>query len=744
MKRFGAAVSALAMLSAAGAQAAQAHPWDNRALSADQRAALMVDAMTLDEQISILRPLAASSLLSLGVPLPAAIPPSLRQPKPQGAIGSAAFAPAIPRVGMPALQESDAGLGVANMGIQRPGDQATALPSGLALAASFDPALARAYGGVIGAEAHAKGFNVQLAGAVNLVRDPRGGRSFEYAGEDPLLAGEIAGQAIAGVQARHVVSTVKHFALNDQETGRTVLDARIDEAALRESDLLAFHIAIEAGHPDAVMCAYNKVNGAYACENRFLLGRVLKGDWKYPGWVMSDWGATHSLAPAVDAGLDQQSPQGDDPDHFAGLAGAVAKGEISRAKVRDMAFRIVRALYATGAMDDPARPGGPIDRAGDAALAQTVAERGMVLLKNDGLLPLAGSAKRIAIIGGHADAGVMLGGGSSLVTPYGGLFHDAPASAGLLALLAPAYARSSPLQALQALRPGVRIVFDDGSDPQRAAALAATADVAVVFAVKWQSEGSDSPDLSLPNGQDALISAVARANRHTAVVLETGDPVAMPWLGQVQAVLEAWYPGQRGGQAIAAVLDGRVAPSGRLPVSFPADVAQLPRPALPGFAPSRPQGLFSPPPPPFAVDYAEGSDVGYRWFERTHSRPLFPFGYGLTYTRFDYGGLRVRGGTGLSVAFTLRNTGARAGVEVAQLYAAPPGRTHRLVGWARVSLKPGERKTVSIAADPRLLASYDERAGRWTRPAGDYSLYVGPSAGEPALNGHARLTAAAR
>ncbi len=737
----GVSALALALASAAGAQPV-AHPWDNRALSPDRRAALLVDAMTLDEQISILRPLSATTLLSLGAPLPPTIPAFLRQPKPAGAIGSAAFAPAIPRLGMPALQESDAGLGVANMGIQRPGDEATALPSGLALASTFDLSLARAYGDTIGAEAHAKGFNVQLAGAVNLVRDPRGGRNFEYGGEDPLLAGLIGGETIAGVQDRHVVSTVKHFALNDQETGRMSLDARIDEAALRESDLLAFQIAIARGKPGSVMCAYNKINGAYACEDPFLLRQVLKGEWKYPGWVMSDWGAVHSLKPAIEAGLDQQSPQGADPDHFAGLSKAVESREIPRAEVREMAFRMVRAFYATGAMDDPARPGGEIDRAGHAAIAQHVAEAGMVLLKNDGLFPLASSVRTIAVIGGHADRGVPIGGGSSMVTPYGGVFHEAPPSAGLLALLSPAYGKSSPLTALQALRPAAQILFDDGSDPARAAALAAKADVVLVFAVKSQSEGGDAPDLSLPNGQDKLIAAVAAANPHTGVVLETGDPVTMPWLDQVGAVLEAWYPGQRGGEAIAAVLDGRVAPSGRLPVSFPAEVSQLPRPRVPGFDPAKPGGLLDPPPPPFEVHYPEGADVGYRWFEKTGAKPLFPFGYGLTYTRFSYDRLQVAAGKGVAVSFTLRNTGARAGVEVAQLYVAPPGRTHRMVGWARVALKPGETRTVSIAADPRLLASYDEAAHRWRRVGGLFDVYVGSAAGQSRLQGHARLSAA--
>ncbi|MBM7124426.1 glycoside hydrolase family 3 protein [Dyella flava] len=722
---------------------AEGHAWDDKALSPDQRAAKLVDAMTLDEQIALLRPVDGASLASLGIQLPPSIPAWMRQPKPAGAIGSAGYVPAIPRLDFPALQESDAGLGVADIGYLRPGDAATALPSSLALAASFDTGLAREAGSVIGAEAHAKGFNVQLAGGADLIRDPRNGRNFEYASEDPLLTGDMVGEEIAGIQSKHIVSTIKHYVLNDQETGRTVLDARIDEAALRESDLLAFQVAIERGHPGAVMCSYNKVNGNYACESDFLLNRVLKGEWEFPGWVMSDWGAVHSLKQSVDAGLDQESPQGGDPDYFAGLKDAVTHGDIPREKVRDMAYRIVRALFAVGAMDDRPAPGGTIDKVADAAAAQRVAEAGAVLLKNDGqLLPLHESVKSIAIIGGHADIGVLSGGGSSQVTPYGGSFRDARGQTGIAAFLSPVYDLSSPLKALQALRPGTRIVFDDGSDPQRAAELARHVDVALVFAVKPQIESLDAPDLSLPYQQDALIDAVATVNHHTAVVLETGNPVAMPWLPKVKAVLEAWYPGQRGGEAIASLLDGKAAPAGRLPVTFPAGTAQLPRPAIPGFDPARQvpfegAGRLS----PFPVDYPEGSNVGYRWFEKNKFTPLFPFGYGLTYTHFAYSHLLVKGGQDLQVSFKLANTGRTAGVEVAQLYVAVPGRTHRLVGWAKVDLKPGESQTVTITADPRFLASYDATLHRWTRLAGVYDVYVGKAAGVSTLHGSATLAA---
>ncbi len=742
LKRFVGLLLMTSTLTAAGAALAQVA--SSEALGPDARAKTMVDAMTLDEQIGLLRTQAGFGLLSLGVPLPPSIPQSMRKATPPGALGSAGYVPPVERVGMPAQQMSDASLGVGNLGgFLRRGDEATSLPATLALAATFDPSLALAAGEMLGAEAHAKGFNVQLAGGVNLTREPRNGRNFEYAGEDPLLAGQIVGAQVAGIQNRHVVSTVKHFALNAQETGRFVHDAQLDEAALRESDLLAFEIAIDRGRPGAVMCAYNKINGVYACENPFLLGKVLKGDWKYPGWVMSDWGASHSLAAALKAGLDQESPQ-DDP-YFGGLKAAVASGGVSPERVREAAYRIVRSFYAVGVMDDPAKPGGVIDKDAHAQVAEDVALAGMVLLKNDGVLPLTAIARKIVVIGGFADKGVLSGGGSSQVMPYGGHLLDRRGREGIAAFLAPVYGLSSPLAALKALRPDADVQFDDGTDVARAAALAKSADVVVVFATRPEEEGMDAIAPDLPYGQDDLIAAVGAANPHTAVVLETGNPILMPWLSKVGAVLQAWYPGQRGGPAIAKLLAGEVPPPGRLPMTFPASVAQSPRPAIPGFDPNnrKPLGLGIKV-EPFAVPFPEGADVGYRWFERRKERPLFAFGHGLTYTTFGYAKLMATGGEGVSATFILTNTGKRAGTEVAQLYVAPPGKTHRLVGWARVALAPGESRQVTIHADPRLLASYDLKAGAWRRAAGRYDLYVGKAAGSRDLVAQASLTEGGR
>ncbi|MEH0194210.1 glycoside hydrolase family 3 C-terminal domain-containing protein [Caulobacter sp. CCNWLY153] len=743
MKRWTSWIAIAASTAAMGAHA-QAAPKSGTAgkmavvssAEADRQARRLVAAMTTEEKLQLLRPLAATSFQM--APGANTFPEGTRKPPPPGAISSAGYVPPIPRLKWPALQESDGPIGVANMKswIRGLDDQATAQPSSLAWAASFDPALAQAAGEVVGDEAHAKGFNVMLSGGINLAREPRNGRNFEYAGEDPLLAGEVIGASIAGMQSRNVVSTIKHYALNDQESGRGVLDARIAQGAARESDLLAFEIAIQRGRPGAVMCSYNKVNGDHACENDWLLNRVLKGDWGYRGWVMSDWGGVHDMRKAVASGLDQQSPQGE--DLFAALPEAVAKGEIPMARINDMAFRIVRSLIAVGGLENPAKPGGRIDVARNVAVAQKQAEAGAVLLKNDGLLPLEGKP-RIVVIGGYADVGVLLGGGGSMVNPHGGIVHQDNA-VGMAALSKWSFAPSSPLKALRALRPDLEIVFDDGKDAARAAEAARKADIAIVFALKLATENFDVADLSLPNKQDDLIAAVAAANPKTAVVLETGNPVTMPWLGSVKAVLQAWYPGQKGGEAIAALLTGQVAPSGRLPITFPQSVEQLPRKTIDGYDPKA--SLFSPPPKPFAVDYHEGSDVGYRWYEREKQEPLFPFGYGLTYTRFEHTNLKIEGGADLKVSFTVTNVGKRAGVDVPQLYVAPPGRTHRLAGWSRVALAPGESRRVTISADPRILASYETNG--WRRAAGDYDVRVSPSAKLSGLQGTARLKAAKR
>jgi Beta-glucosidase-related glycosidases len=668
--------------------------------------------------------------------------------QPPGSVGAAGYVPAMPAWGIPALQENDAGIGVNNYpvghdahgwptGVRGNAGDATPLPSTLALAATWNPRLAEAAGRMIAGEARAQGINVLLAGGVNLAREPRDGRTFEYFGEDPWLAGRMAGAEIRGIQSQHVISTIKHFALNDQETGRLAISSNIGERAMRESDLLAFELAIEQGHPGAVMCGYNKVNGVYDCSNTHLLDDVLKRDWHYPGWVMTDWGGDHGATDAL-AGVDQVSGEdytGNDDgtgSFGAPLMRAIASHAIPMSRLREMVRRILRSMMANGLFD--AQPSKPVDFAADARVAQDAAEQALVLLKNDAAqLPLDGRMRRIAVIGGHADAGVLSGGGSAQVWPVGGPaikpvhpdLHDS-ASPWIV------YDPSSPLQALRQRLPRARIDYADGSDPARATALAKSADATIVFATQWEAEGIDLPSLSLPDHQDALIAAVAAANPHTVVVLETGSPVRMPWLPNVSAVLEAWYPGARGGEAIADVLSGRANPSGRLPITFPRDERQLPRPVVAGGA---------------SVNYdIEGAAVGYKWFDRQKLAPLFPFGYGLSYTRFAYSDLKVGAGSRVTVSFVVRNVGRRAGMDTPQVYVDMPTADGeaplRLAGFDKVDLKPGGQATVSATIDPRLFAVFDVAANRWCIGAGRYTVEVGHSSRYVALRGSIDMKAA--
>jgi beta-glucosidase len=707
-----AALPLLAGAADAGTDAAR--PWLEPARAADQRAALALQAMTQEEKLQwVYGYFGADFAPKNTIKIAAALP------------SSAGYIPGVPRLGLPALFETDAGLGVASQASANPRER-TSLPSGLATAATWNPDLAYQGGAMIGREARASGFNVMLAGGVNLMRDPRNGRNFEYAGEDPLLAGIMVGQAIKGIQSNHLISTVKHYALNNQETGRNELDARIGNVAARTSDLLAMQLAIEQGKPGSVMCAYNRVNGPYACENAWLLNEVLKQDWGFKGYVMSDWGAVHSTVASANHGLDQQSgSEFDKSPYFAGaLEEAVKTGAVPQARLDNMVYRILFAMFDKGVVDHPVKPDGLIDFAAHGLTSRLDAEESMVLLKNaNRTLPLRKDLKTIAVIGGHADQGVLSGGGSSQVYPIGG-----SAVKGLLPASWPGpvvYHPSAPLAEIGKLAAGARVVFDSGADPARAAQLAAGADAAIVFGTHWVGEANDAPDLTLPDRQDALINAVASANPRTVVVLETGGPVLMPWLEKTAAVLQAWYPGTRGGEAIARVLFGDVNPSGHLPATFPQALAQLPRPVLDG-DPARPQLQFT-------VDYHEGAAVGYKWFDLKKYKPLFPFGHGLSYTEFAYSGLAAQYRNGqVQVRFKVSNTGTLAGKDVAQLYVAPLRlrweAPKRLAGWDKVDLQPGQSRDVSLTLEPRMLAVFDGRSKTWRIAKGRYQLILAQDA----------------
>ncbi|MGZ2411109.1 beta-glucosidase [Sphingomonas sp. F9_3S_D5_B_2] len=707
------ATMAIAIAAPVAINAAPSRPWMNTALSADQRAQLAVRAMTRAEKMELVFGYFGTDNPGKNFKAPA-----------EAIQGTAGYIPGIPRLGIPAQWQTDAGVGVATQGGAKIKPPHTSLPSGIATAATWNPDIAFAGGRMIGSEARASGFNVQLAGGVNLLRDPRNGRNFEYGGEDPLLAGTIVGSEIAGIQSNSIISTTKHYAINDLETGRNYHDAQIDPAAARMSDLLAFQFAIERGNPGSVMCSYNRINGSYACENSWLLNDVLKGDFGYRGYVMSDWGAVHSTEASANNGLDQQSgyPFDDKPYFGKPLGDAIAAGRVPARRLNDMATRIVRSMFAHGVVDNPVNSG-TIDRAANAAVSRADAEQAAVLLKNErALLPLSPATRRIVVIGSHADRGVLSGGGSSQVYPEG---ENAVPGIAPTSWPGPVvYFPSSPLKAIQALAPQASITFVDGADPAAAARAAASADVALVFLNQWTSESIDAP-VVLPDNQDALVTAVAGANPNTVAVLETGGPVLMPWASRVPAIVEAWYPGSAGGEAIANVLFGRVNPSGRLPATFAMDESQLPRAVRPGTGLADGQM--------FSINYSEGARVGYKWFDAKGLQPLFPFGHGLSYTSFGYGPVSATANADGSVTaqFSVQNTGKRQGMDVPQVYVAAPAGVFeapkRLGAFQKVDLAPGATRNVSVTIDPRLLATFDQAAHAWRIAPGTYQILLGAS-----------------
>jgi len=678
----------------------------DKSLPPDKRADLVIAQMTLGEKIQLVHGTGWGALRP-GAPIP------------PGSNEGAGFVPGIERLGIPGINMADSAVGV--RGAAQESRYATLLPSTLGLAASFDPAAAALYGSVIGRELRDQGFNMSIGGGVDLIREPRNGRNFEYAGEDPILAGTMVGQLMKGLQSQQVMGDIKHYAFNDQETGRNVLNVILDQRAMRESDLLAFQIAVKIAQPAGVMCSYNKLNGDYACENDYLLNQVLKKTWGFQGWVLSDWGGTHSTTKAALNGLDQEMPG--DQYFGAALEKAVDSREVPEARLNDMVHRILRSMFACGVIDNP-----PVRTVVDPFRgrddAQHIAEESIVLLKNDGnILPLnAARLASIALIGSHADAGVLSGGGSAQVDPPGG---DAVTQrTGGAQWMHPAWFPSSPLKCIREKATQATVEYDAGTDLAAAARLAKASQVAIVFVNQYMSEGRDAATLSLPNNQDALVSAVTAANPHTIVVIESGGPVSMPWADSVQGILEAWYPGIGGAQALAAILFGDVNPSARLPVTFARTEADLPHPQVPGID-LKPAYR----PPPFDVNYTEGLRVGYKWFEAEHKQPLFPFGYGLSYTKFAYSGLHADGNA-RTVSFNLKNTGKRDGTEVAQVYVTLPSAAgepfKRLVAWERVPLKAGESKLVTLALDPLYLSIFSSEKDGWELLPGDYSAFAGP------------------
>jgi beta-glucosidase len=796
---------ALGVSLADGSFAAAAHPATQRG-SVDA----LLAAMTLDEKLTFVH---------------GSVDPQ--------SLGEAGYVPGVARLGIPPLRLTD---GPAGVRVTHP---STAVPAPVALASTFDSALARRYGQVIGRDGRALGQDVLLSPMVNTIRVPYGGRNFETFSEDPLVSANTVAQEIQGIQSQGLIATVKHFAENNQEQNRESVDVRVGEQAMREVELAGFEAAVKAG-AGAVMCSYNKVNGDPGCGNAPLLNGVLKDDWAFPGWVMSDWNATHSTD-AITKGLDQEMPgdvaYGGTAYLGAALKTAIQQGAVPESTLDSAVRRIVTQMERFGLLAC-ASPDGPVagcalparptfDTAADDQVAQSVAENGSVLLRNTaGALPLTGAAARnIALIGTPAKDPVIGGGGSSQVTPTsvtnpldeitaraghgatvsytpgidtigvlvpasalsggaidltgdaalpsgqsftttrtltvataGDYILDLQAANGVPTLtldgtqVATGYALSSQLSSFRAsahlsagthtlgvsvqsiapfltgpLQARLTWVTPQAAQASREAAVAAAsaARTAVIFVYDVSSEGVDRASLTLPYQQDQLVEAVAAANPNTVVVLNTSSAVTMPWLSKVRSVLDMYYPGQMGGRATARLLFGDVNPSGKLTQTFPLDEAHT----MVSGQPARYPGVN------LEEDYSEGIYVGYRWYDAERQQTLFPFGHGLSYTTFAYGRPHAtQDRHGLTVRFTLTNTGRRAGEEVAQVYLGPSPDVHdaqqavrSLAGYKKVHLEPGESRTVTVTVDERQLQFWDTAEHSWALGTGSRDVWVGSS-----------------
>jgi beta-glucosidase len=763
------ALTLSAVLTAAGDPGGQGGscPWLDRSLPAGQRVGMVLSRMTLADKITLVS-------------------------------GSGSVA-AIPRLCLPAmeLQDGPSGVGDGLTGV-------TQLPAAVSLAATWDRSLASAYGKVIGAEQRGKGKQVDLGPTVNIDRDPRWGRSFETYGEDPYLNAAMSVPEIEGVQSQGVMAQVKHFAVYNQETARNTPgdDAIVSERALHEIYLPAFWAATTRAKAASVMCSYATINGVGACQNQYLLGQTLDQRWGFPGFVGSDFGATHSTVASADAGLDQEMP--DSVFFGAALHAAVASGQVTMATVDQMVTRILTQMFRFNDVGDaPAGSAGAVvTTPAHQAVSTAVAEAGTVLLKNDRrTLPLSpDGAGDVAVIGPAASAAPADAGGGSAyvnppftVTPLQGIGAAAgPGTTVTYTQGLPADTSLTPIRAGTITAPdtgtyvlavstsghravlslnGRQILVNPGIPPvttysvgvnlvrghryqlglsaasarlswatpsqlapgiARAAAAAKAARTAVVVVSDdTESETVDRTGLNLPSAQNELISAVAAANPRTVVVIDAGAPVSMPWIHRVASVVDAWYPGESNGTALAAVLFGRVDPGGHLPVTFPASLSQVP-----ASSPAQFPGQNG------KVLYSEGIDVGYRYYDAKNETPLFPFGYGLSYTTFSYSGLLVTPGQAwpggqVTVSATVTNTGRVAGSDVVQLYLGDPpvsGEPPRqLKGFQKVTLRPGRSATVRFTLTSHDLSYWDDAAGGWTVGDGQYRVYVGDSSAEANL-----------
>ncbi len=660
-----------------------AQSWTNKTLSASERATLLLQAMSFDEKVAMINGAGGSYVGNI---------------------------PANSRLGIPALTLQDGPAGV------RVGDSSTtAFPAPITVAASWDTAIARQYGSMMGAEARGKGIEVLLGPMMNTARAYQAGRNFEGYGEDPDLSGAMAAAEVQGIQSQGVIATAKHFVCNDQETQRMVISSDVDERALHEIYYPPFLDCVHAG-AGAVMASYNRVNSRYACEFEDL-NATLKKLWGFNGFVMSDWGAGFGTVAGMDNGLDMEMYSG---GHFQtnAVTSAMQLGNVPASELDGMVHRVLTTMFQFGVFDNP-----PVGNLGSTVMssahnqfARDAAAAGTVLLKNNGgLLPLSSSVHSIAVIGSVASAApISTGGGSASVnlsynvTPLAGI--TSRAGGGIT----------------------VNYAQGDGASVSQAVQLATNSDVAIVCVGQQTSEGSDRSSLSLPNGQDALINAVAAANPNTVVVVYSSSATLMPWANQVAAVLMAWYPGQENGNALARVLFGDVNPSGKLPVTIPAAANQVPTSTAAQFP-----GVNG------HVSYSEGLEVGYRWYDANNMTPLFPFGYGLSYSTFGYSNLTVSAVSPsgqVQIGFDLTNAGGRAGAEVAELYLGFPTAASEppkaLKGFQKIPLSPGQTQHVTFNLTWEDLANWDATARGWIVTPGTFQVMVGASSRDIRLTGN--------
>jgi len=686
-------------------------PWMDTTKSPQKRAQLLLAASTLDQKLRWLDEQAANNPTQTtfnGVTYPAQVPCT------------------------PKVVYSD------GPDYVRGASGVTIFPAQLSLASSFDTDLAYAKGKAQGDEAFRSGRNGLLSPQITSARTVLDGRITDSFGEDSLLSGDLAAAQTSGIQTGNpeepVMSVLKHYIANEQELDRQTSSSNVDGRTLREVYDLAFQIAVQKSDPAGVMCSYNQVNGVYACENPILNNLLKAGGWD--GYVVSDFGSVHSTAPSLNAGLDQELNR---PIYYtpANIRAAIDNGSTGIAQVDAAASRVVTSYIRTGLFDHPlpTTPSTSASNAANRSVAERIAERGAVLLQNtDSVLPLTKKTKTIAIIGPTASKTPTNGVSAATVCAIHN-FGPATACPNVVA----------PLDAIteRAAKAGATVTFDNGSDPAAAAAAAAKADVAIVFGYDVQGEGADRTSLSLDGNGDALIAAVAAANPNTVAVLETGSATDMPWLSSVKGVIQAWYPGEQGGTALARLIYGDANFSGKLPITFPKSLAETPTntpaqyPGLVNGQVARPAGDKS----IRQVQYSEGLAIGYKWYQSNGVEPLFPFGYGLSYTAFDYSKLQLapavinKANTSLKVSFTVTNTGKTTGTTTPQVYLTLPASTgepgSRLVSFEPVTLRGGESKRVTVTIDPtsvdKPLSYYSTAANAWTTAPGTYRVTAGDS-----------------